>query len=80
VIIYHCLKSSAGVYGLDKPPQDPSNSIGVAHASASPGSVFIYHIEVTLNSDGVESVANFHEIFEIVARPTSTSVIHSFAT
>jgi hypothetical protein len=78
--MYHCLKSSAGVYGLDNHPQDPSNSTGVAHASASPGNVFMYHIEVTLNSAGVESVANFHEIFEIVARQTSTSAIHSFAT
>ncbi|MBO4516244.1 hypothetical protein J5751_02170 [bacterium] len=78
--MYHCLKSSAGVYGLDNHPQDPSNSTGVAPASASLGNVFIYHIEVTLNSAGVESVANFHEILEMVACQTSTSVIHSLAT
>jgi hypothetical protein len=80
VITYHCFKSEAGVYGLDNHPQEASNSIGVAQASASHGNVLIYQIDVTWNSVGVDSVANFHEILEIVACPTSTSVIHSFMT
>jgi hypothetical protein len=40
--------------------------------------VFIYHIDFTINSDGVPSEANFHDIFDIDDSATSTADIPLF--